>query len=471
MALDVARLLGYRDTHMFFAKHSTIRRVVPTFDDRDALLDRRLISSKSRNRPFSLLTAHSAFKAFGHRIVHRGRPIRDDYYVGDKPEPEYGPDVDSENDEDVLNDSAHLTWDAADLTSSLLRRSASASTSDAGLSFFAARGINPNDALFKELKELKASSYPPPKPRSGNWLATVYAEAAAFNAKLQRQRKPRFFDVHTGLEHVAVPNSAKLKDFMVVVEVGTLGSAKEITVEEPEGLVQPLPVEAPPTDDPLLNGDTLDDSNINGHAPMDHDSHDPTTMDHPAKRARIDLHPLSPPKPEKEVDTKSWMTLMPDDEDKKYPLALMPGQWQGMFSLYVVQSLDPEQVPLYKYQNTHTNPRRAPDSHSTRYHNPSAPPQHAPPPAPPGSFYTYSDLHAPPPPLPPTLNNSSNLSNGTRHGGGQIDINEMRLDPRYNFFCGNKTRDGYPCKRPVSTPGEKCIYHKKDEMVPFLGGV
>ena len=47
-----------------------------------------LLPSQLKNRAITLVLARNIFRVFGHKVVRRGRPIRDDYWVGNQKEPE-----------------------------------------------------------------------------------------------------------------------------------------------------------------------------------------------------------------------------------------------------------------------------------------------------------------------------------------------------------------------------------------------
>jgi len=80
LATDVARLTGYRDSHLFFLRNRQLRKVVTTQAERNDLLQREVIPFSYRYRRISAVTARSVFIRFGHRVIINGQRIRDDYY-------------------------------------------------------------------------------------------------------------------------------------------------------------------------------------------------------------------------------------------------------------------------------------------------------------------------------------------------------------------------------------------------------
>ncbi|KAJ1567392.1 ATP-dependent RNA helicase mtr4, partial [Cladochytrium tenue] len=73
-------------TRTSFAETPGIRRVLASQEDKESLLAREMLAPSLRSRPLGIMTARSAFKIFGHRIVLCGWPVRDDYFCSSKTE-------------------------------------------------------------------------------------------------------------------------------------------------------------------------------------------------------------------------------------------------------------------------------------------------------------------------------------------------------------------------------------------------
>ncbi|KAJ2805620.1 chromatin structure-remodeling complex subunit RSC7, partial [Coemansia helicoidea] len=80
LTMDCCRYMGARDSYMLFKQHPRMRRVETTQEERDLLADRLMIPKVTRFRPIALITARTAFREFGARIVKNGRYITDDYW-------------------------------------------------------------------------------------------------------------------------------------------------------------------------------------------------------------------------------------------------------------------------------------------------------------------------------------------------------------------------------------------------------
>ncbi|KAJ2725363.1 hypothetical protein GGI07_001371 [Coemansia sp. Benny D115] len=81
LTMDCCRFTGARDSYMLFKQHSRMRRVETTQRERDLLAANRMIPKVTRFRPIAMITARTAFREFGARIVKNGRYIVDDYWV------------------------------------------------------------------------------------------------------------------------------------------------------------------------------------------------------------------------------------------------------------------------------------------------------------------------------------------------------------------------------------------------------
>ena len=80
LATEVARLLGYRDSYLFFNKNKRLFKLTATDMEKEDLIRRNLIAMSFRARQTSVVTCRSMFINFGARIVLDGRRVRDDYW-------------------------------------------------------------------------------------------------------------------------------------------------------------------------------------------------------------------------------------------------------------------------------------------------------------------------------------------------------------------------------------------------------
>ncbi|KAJ2549381.1 hypothetical protein EV175_004471 [Coemansia sp. RSA 1933] len=80
LTMDCCRYMGARDSYMLFKQHPRMRRVETTQEERDLLAQKRMIPKVTRFRPIALVTARTAFREFGARLIKNGRYIVDDYW-------------------------------------------------------------------------------------------------------------------------------------------------------------------------------------------------------------------------------------------------------------------------------------------------------------------------------------------------------------------------------------------------------
>lgn len=80
ISTDVARLVGYRDSYFLFQKHTNLYRVRIDEDSKMSLINDDYLPVTFKTRAAYLITARSAFKEFGARIIVDGKQVVDDYY-------------------------------------------------------------------------------------------------------------------------------------------------------------------------------------------------------------------------------------------------------------------------------------------------------------------------------------------------------------------------------------------------------
>ena len=187
-ALDVSKILGFRDAYIFFIRNPKVVRVTGTEEDREHLRSLGILPSALKNRPITMIRARNLFKCFGHLIIRRGRPVRDDYFVGDNIEPPY---TEPENmDDNEVDKSMYLDGP--------FRRN--------GLSV----------AGFPH--EFTDSFVPtiPTDLAKDEWMLKCAQSAAEFNhrqilinSRLNRTRPTSFLDLHTNIEQVCQRDQPK----------------------------------------------------------------------------------------------------------------------------------------------------------------------------------------------------------------------------------------------------------------------
>ncbi|CAG8670618.1 11006_t:CDS:2, partial [Racocetra persica] len=79
-SMDPAKVLGFRDSYLFFTKNQSLKRITVTDEERDYLISTGILPTIFRSRPIAIVSARSIFKMFGSRIIQNGKRRRDDYF-------------------------------------------------------------------------------------------------------------------------------------------------------------------------------------------------------------------------------------------------------------------------------------------------------------------------------------------------------------------------------------------------------
>ncbi|KAG6811923.1 hypothetical protein H0H92_005254 [Tricholoma furcatifolium] len=80
LAIDAARTSGFRDSLYYFRRNPLAFKLNATQPEKDYLISQGKLGSHLRTRSVTLITARSAFKLHGSKMVIDGRWVTDDYY-------------------------------------------------------------------------------------------------------------------------------------------------------------------------------------------------------------------------------------------------------------------------------------------------------------------------------------------------------------------------------------------------------
>ncbi|KAG7442805.1 uncharacterized protein BT62DRAFT_904881 [Guyanagaster necrorhizus] len=80
LAIDAARTSGFRDSLYYFRRNPLAFKLNATQPEKDYLIGEGKLGSHLRTRSVTLITARSAFKLHGSKMVLDGRWVTDDYY-------------------------------------------------------------------------------------------------------------------------------------------------------------------------------------------------------------------------------------------------------------------------------------------------------------------------------------------------------------------------------------------------------
>ncbi|KAI8137681.1 chromatin remodelling complex Rsc7/Swp82 subunit-domain-containing protein [Fennellomyces sp. T-0311] len=166
-AMEPARLLNYRDSYLFFHKNPHLERARLTEEERNWLVDQRLLVHWFRNRDVAVVSARSCFKCFGSRIIKKGKRVRDDYFEARAREMGY---TEEQTEDDSETEGGKMG-----------RRALISRTSKSG-GYDATTPIN-----------------------NATWMHHAALAVRGFNAQLHERRaeKSVFYDIHTNVNQIA----------------------------------------------------------------------------------------------------------------------------------------------------------------------------------------------------------------------------------------------------------------------------
>ncbi|KXS12195.1 hypothetical protein M427DRAFT_59713 [Gonapodya prolifera JEL478] len=380
--IDVARMMGYRDSHILYFKHKDFPRVVCTLRDKNHLVDLGFLIPQLKSRNVNLLPARVAFKRFGYEVIRRGKIVRDDYFVGDRVEP---PD----SEVPPLPDDffvSHMKPMGARLGANPAAGEDDHRSGTTGSAWRAALPrLGPGAGV--------ADKWPGyiTKSAAQRNVAQASESAADFNRRLRLERDQKVavgrIDPHTGVLHW--PKLLAPVKLTVEMEAGKLGGGSLSSRVKSEPVMKIL-------EDVVVRG-------------------------------------------EKERKGK-WVKLEPDVEDEKYPLAIMEGQYQGMYSLFPFRfgmqhllegGAHPEQPASVFLPQMGQLGQMGPMVQMGSMV-----------PGMPGSSLSS---------LPPTPASPYNVA---------------VVNGQFVNICGyTRSKGGVPCKRIVAKQGDRCLYHADNSQL------
>jgi hypothetical protein len=174
LSMEPARILGFRDSYLFFLKNTHLVRVNTTVEERQWMIENGLLMANFKSKLIAVVTARSIFKSFGARIIKGGRSRIDDYFEANATE------------EDLIDESEG----EASRTGDDHAGANGSSYQDGHSSSSHKRKLQHNDPM-RQITDL-------------NWLYESAMAVRALNSRLKELRKenPKFMDPHTNVEQV-----------------------------------------------------------------------------------------------------------------------------------------------------------------------------------------------------------------------------------------------------------------------------
>lgn len=78
---EAARCFGFQEINRFFLQHPRLRKLLLTDQERQQLVQQRILPEYAKENESSVVTARSIFREFGAQVIIGGRTVIDDYEV------------------------------------------------------------------------------------------------------------------------------------------------------------------------------------------------------------------------------------------------------------------------------------------------------------------------------------------------------------------------------------------------------
>lgn len=294
LAMEPTKVLGYRDSYLFFHKHPSLKRVRINDEEKYMLKEMGILVQWFKHRDVAVVTARSVFKCFGSKMVKRGRRIRDDYYENEHPEERLSKQTAQERN---------------------LRKQSSNDAAFAVTSANADEEEEEHDNSRKSLiaKTARSEGYSSKAPLTNQtWMHHAALAARGFNAQLHERRaaKPTFYDIHSNINQVPASYQSRSCKF-------------EFTKENSSAM--PLIEFEPSTK-------STSTSTINS-APL-YRGIGKDLLDYNVD-AVVEAFPIVEKKEQlrKTLMNDQQVKVPNENDDASYPLAIMEGQFQAKFPM------------------------------------------------------------------------------------------------------------------------------------------
>ncbi|KAF9939418.1 PHD finger protein 10 [Mortierella alpina] len=311
LSMDPARVLGFRDSYLFFLKNPQLVRVNTTVEERTWMIEKGMLMANFKSKLIAVVTARSIFKSFGHRIIKKGKNRIDDYYESLAAEDDPAEDSDDDGTSRTDDGRSQVNGNAEDKQGGYLGKRK--------------HTLVQSDESTRQVTDL-------------NWLYESALAVRALNAQLQvlRKENPKFMDPHTNIEQIAASTQPTHCNVTAVPTSTTQASLTQPT----SGVISHV-LSIPRSIGPQV--DAVVKVEIKGAAPAPPVIQDPriwAAIPEDIRKALEDAD-ASKPKEEENIDLT------------KYPLSILDGHFQAAFPVHQARFQQPYRVVLPKSMAGH----------------------------------------------------------------------------------------------------------------------
>lgn len=293
LSMEPARILGFRDSYLFFMKNQHLVRVNTTVEERQWMIENGLLMANFKSKLIAVVTARSIFKFFGARIIKNGRSRVDDYFESNATE------------EDLVDESeGDMGSRAGDDHAS----GANGSSHQGDGSSSHKRKLLHNESM-RQITDL-------------NWQYESAMAVRALNSRLKELRKenPKFMDPHTNIEQVPLLSQPTRCEVQAAPEVFS-ESAKDFTGSGDNTGHAPTVLSIPRSIGPVVEVSVKVD--IRAGVPPPPLIHDPGVWAAIPEDIRQELEEAEYARPMMEVS----------ENPTRYPISIISGQYQASYPM------------------------------------------------------------------------------------------------------------------------------------------
>ncbi|KAG0375376.1 hypothetical protein BGX24_009190 [Mortierella sp. AD032] len=318
LSMDPARVLGFRDSYLFFLKNPHLVRVNTTVEERQWMIEHGMLMANFKSKLIAVVTARSIFKSFGAKIIKGGRSRVDDYF-------------ESNASEDVVDDSE---GDTTSRTGDDTVGSGSTGHFNQGEDHASPASSKRKHTLMHEDSVRHITDL--------NWQYESAMAVRALNSRLKELRKenPKFLDPHTNIEQIPTITQPTRCDVHVVPETHPSSKPQGGETRKDESTVLSIPRSIGPLVDTSVRIE------IKPGAPLPPLIHDESVWAVIPEDIRRVLE---------EAELAQSTEYDDNDEVTRFPISLLSGQYQAAYPLHQTRFQRPYNIVLPQGMTPHAH--------------------------------------------------------------------------------------------------------------------